>query len=121
MFSLILALPAYVAASFLVSALLVRVAPGLYSSGRIRRHFILFLVLPVLLLLDLVQLSGGFARQLSAIARSGFELLSGRRLMTRHHTYYGYHQRKPRSTADRKRRVSTRTMVENQAKRSSAR
>lgn len=121
MLSIVFILPAYVATSFLASALLVRLAPKLYTSVKIRRHLILFLVLPALLLIDVVQLSAVFAKQLSSAARSGFEILTGRKLLTRHHAYYGYAQRRPRRTAGRNRSAKVSMTASNHAKRNSRR
>ena len=102
------AVPAYLAGTFLLSALMVRVAPKAHSSRQIRKHLILFMVLPILLVVDMLLSIDAIRRFGLHLAHSAFEFLSGRRLHSSDeygYAYFGYSRRRQnRRRSDRRAR-----------------
>ena len=85
-----LAVLGYVGGTFLLSALMVRFLPGNFSSRRVRKHLILFPVLPLLLVVDAVHLCETVFRHGSGALRATFELVSGRQLHASRAEFYSY-------------------------------
>lgn len=78
----------YLSTAFLISALLVRFVPNCYTARQVRKNLPLFMVMPLLLVVDMLTSIDTLARLSHALLCGGFELLSGRRLLT--HDRYSY-------------------------------
>lgn len=91
--TIVLAAAAYTVGAFLLAAMVVRLAPDNYSAHQIRKHLILFLVVPFLLFIDLVRLVDSAAGAGARLVRALFELVSGRRLYRSVSMYYRYPKR----------------------------
>ena len=104
--SVIFAAAAYVVATFLASALLVRFAPRAHSSRHIRKNLILFTVLPILLVVDVLSTIDLLRQACRRVIRAAFELLSGRSLHSdefKGYSYFGYSRRRQnRRKSDRR-------------------
>lgn len=95
--SAILAITAYVVATFVASALIVRFAPRAHSSRHIRKNLILFTVLPILLVVDILSTIDLLRRACRRMICAAFELLSGRSLYSNEfkgYAYFGYSRRR---------------------------
>ncbi|QYJ07080.1 hypothetical protein [Qipengyuania flava] len=90
MITIALSVLGYVGGTFLLSALLVRLAPDTFSARQIRKHLVLFPVLPLLLFMDVLAAIGVAGTAIAALFSNAFELISGRKLHRRSHDYYGY-------------------------------
>ncbi|MBX7541301.1 hypothetical protein [Qipengyuania sphaerica] len=93
----VLAALAYVVGAFTASALMVRYAPRAHTSRQIRRHLVLFLVLPLLLTKDFVGIIEKLGKPLLRTARRAFERLSGTPLYSNDYSgsrYFAYGQRR---------------------------
>ncbi len=86
----------YILATFFVAAMAVRFLPDNYSACQVRKHLILFLVIPFLLIIDLVSTIDAAAAAGSRLLRTAFELASGRRLYRSVNMFYRYPGRKSR-------------------------
>ncbi|QZD94401.1 hypothetical protein [Qipengyuania gelatinilytica] len=85
----------YLGAAYLASALLVRFFPSSYSARQIRKNLVLVTVLPLLLVVDVLTSIDAIGRGLHAIVGRGFEVLSGRSLITRDkYSYFAYGRRR---------------------------
>ena len=73
---------AYLGGAYLASALLVRFVPRCYTSRQIRKNLVLFMVMPLLLVVDILTSIDALRRISHAVLCTSFELLSGRRLLT---------------------------------------
>ena len=106
----LIAVPAYLLAAFVLSATLVRVAPKAHSSRQIRKHLILFTVLPLLLVVDVLMSIDALRRVMKRGVRGAFEALSGRELFSgddNAYAYFGYSRRRQnRRRTDRVSRAS---------------
>ena len=80
----------YVGGTFLLSALIVRFLPDNFSARQIRKQMVLFLVLPLLLIVDVVYVIDAIARSAGGAVSWIFEVVSGRRLYRQTASYYGY-------------------------------
>ena len=100
------AVPAYVLGTFVLSALIVRIAPKAHSARQIRRHLSLFMVLPLLLVVDALMSIDALRRFGLHIARGTFEFISGRQLHSPDgyaYAYFGYSRRRQnRRRSDRR-------------------
>ncbi len=103
------AVPAYLLGTFILSALIVRVAPKAHSSRQVRKHLSLFMVLPLLLIVDILSSIDAIRRFGMRIARGTFEFISGRRLHSSEeyaYAYFGYSRRRQnRRRSDRRARA----------------
>ena len=93
----LIAIPAYLLTAFVLSAILVRVAPKAHSSRHIRKNLILFTVLPALLVVDVLSSIDALRRLIQRMVRTSFELISGRELISREdkaYAYFGYSRRR---------------------------
>ena len=103
------AVPAYLLGTFLLSAFMVRIAPKAHSSRQVRKHLSLFMVLPILLVVDMLVSIDAVRRFGLNLARSAFEALSGRRLHSSDeyaYAYFGYSRRRQnRRRSDRRARA----------------
>ena len=100
---------AYLLGTFVLSALMVRFAPKAHSSRQVRKHLVLFMVLPLMLVVDILLSIDAFRRTGMRIVRGTFEFISGRRLHSSEeyaYAYFGYSRRRQnRRRSDRRARV----------------
>ena len=105
----LLAAPAYLLGTFILSALMVRMAPKAQSSGQVRKHLTLFMVRPLLLVVDILMSIDAIRRFGMSIARGIFEFISGRRLHSSDEYAYAYfrysRRRQNRRRSDRRARA----------------
>lgn len=87
---------------------MVRMAPKAHSSRQVRKHLTLFMVLPLLLVVDILMSIDAIRRFGMRIARGTFEFISGRRLHSSDeyaYAYFGYSRRRQnRRRSDRRAR-----------------
>lgn len=107
-FAALIGVPAYLLGTFLLSALLVRFAPRAHSSRQVRKHLSLFMVLPILLVVDAIMTVDALRKFGNRMVRSLFEALSGRQLLSGDeyaYAYFGYSRRRQnRRKSDRRAR-----------------
>ena len=80
----------YGALCFVVSAVLVRFAPDSVSARIIRKRLPAMLALPVLLVVDAFTLAANLSAAAVRGLRRLFEVISGRKLRSRHAMYFSY-------------------------------
>ncbi|QZD90597.1 hypothetical protein K3148_04170 [Qipengyuania aurantiaca] len=102
----LIAVPAYLASTFLLSALIVRFAPKAHSSRQLRKHLVLCMVLPILLVVDAIMAVDALRKLATRIMRGAFEIISGRQLLSGDeyaYAYFGYSRRRQnRRKSDRR-------------------
>lgn len=88
---------AYLSGTFLASALLVRFVPRCYTARQIRKNLVLFMVMPLLLVVDMLTSIDLLRRISHALLCRGFEVLSGRQLLkTDRYSYFAYSRQRAR-------------------------
>lgn len=74
-----------------------RFVPRCYTSRQIRKNLVLFMVMPLLLVVDILTSIDALRRISHAVLCTSFELLSGRRLLTAdRYAYFAYGRQRPR-------------------------
>ena len=96
MFNTFVTFAFYSALCFAASAMVVRFMPNSVAARIIRVRLAAMLALPLLLLVDVMALAGRFSSSALRRLRRLFEMLSGRKLRSRHSAYYGYGSRSRR-------------------------
>ena len=91
---------AYVVAAFVLSALMVRLAPESGTARTVRRNLYWFLLLPPLLLVDIIAMLALGPRKAGVKIQRLFERLSGRQQYERYNPY----NYRPHSTPRRHRK-----------------
>lgn len=104
----VLAVSAYLLGTFLLSALIVRFAPQAHSARQVRKHLVLFTVLPLMLVVDILSTIDACLKLSNRALCKTFELISGRRLLSgdeHAYAYFGYSRRRQnRRKGDRRAR-----------------
>lgn len=84
----------YLAACFVIAALVIRMAPRSICASQLDERLWLFAALPLLLVLDLIAITGEALPRLGSVALRGFEALSGKplpaRRVKRKQIYFSY-------------------------------